>query len=47
MGVIPEDKKVREATAAGIPVIKYYPRSKAAKEFKRLAETLVKRIRKT
>jgi septum site-determining protein MinD len=47
MGVIPEDKKVREATAAGIPVIKYYPKSKAAKEFRRLAETLANRLRKT
>jgi MinD-like ATPase involved in chromosome partitioning or flagellar assembly len=47
IGVIPEDKKVREATAAGIPVIKYYPKSKAAREFKRLAETLVERMRRT
>ncbi len=46
IGVIPEDKKVREATAAGIPVIRYYPRSKAAKEFERLADAVIERMKK-
>jgi MinD-like ATPase involved in chromosome partitioning or flagellar assembly len=47
IGVIPEDKKVREATAAGIPVIRYYPNSKAAKEFRTLADKIINRVKKS
>lgn len=46
IAVVPEDRKVREATAAGIPVVSYAPRSSAAKEFKKLGEFLIKRLRK-
>jgi septum site-determining protein MinD len=46
IAVIPEDKKVRESTAAGIPVVRYTPRSPAALEFKRLGEFIVDHIKK-
>ncbi len=36
--VIPEDKKVREATLEGIPVVEYDKKSEGAKAFMRLAE---------
>jgi septum site-determining protein MinD len=45
IGVIPEDKRVRESTAAGIPVVKYRPRSKAARELKKLASFLSERLK--
>jgi septum site-determining protein MinD len=37
LAVIPEDIKVQESIANKMPVVKYSPRSKAAREFKRLA----------
>jgi septum site-determining protein MinD len=44
--VVPEDPKVREATAAGIPVVRYEPRSRAAQRFRKLGESLIDRIAK-
>ena len=46
LAVVPEDRKVRESTAAGIPVVRYYPKSPAAKEFGKLGESLIERITK-
>ncbi|MEM2192028.1 MAG: P-loop NTPase [Candidatus Hadarchaeales archaeon] len=46
VAVVPEDKKVREATAAGIPVVKYAPKSPAAKQFVMLANTVYEHLRK-
>lgn len=46
IAVVPEDKKVREATAAGIPVVRYAPKSPAAKEFAQLAEIVYEHLRK-
>jgi len=46
IAVIPEDKKVRESTAAGIPVVRYSPRSPAALELKRLGDYIVNHIKK-
>jgi MinD-like ATPase involved in chromosome partitioning or flagellar assembly len=43
---VPEDIKVRESTAAGVPVVAYDMKSKAAREFKKLSEFLVKHITK-
>lgn len=45
IAVIPEDKKVQEATASGIPVVKYAPRSKAAVQFSRLSQVIAKHLR--
>jgi len=44
IAVVPEDRKVRESTAAGIPVISYEPKSPAAVKFRELGETLLKHI---
>ncbi len=44
ISVVPEDKKVREAAAAGTPVTLYAPKSPAAVEFRKLGEFLVKRL---
>lgn len=38
---IPEDDKVRESLTAGIPVIRYAPRSPAAKKFREMGEHLL------
>lgn len=43
---IPDDPKVREATAMGVPVIKYKPSSPSAKEFRRMGEELYKTLQK-
>ncbi len=45
IGVIPEDKRVRESTAAGIPVVRYRPRAKAARELKKLASFLAEHLK--
>lgn len=45
IGVIPEDRRVRESTAAGIPVVKYRPRARAAKELKKLASFLSEHLK--
>ncbi len=37
IGVVPEDKKVKESIAMKMPVVHYYPKSRASKEFKRVA----------
>ena len=37
LGVVPEDNKVQESIANKTPVVKYSPRCKASREFKRLA----------
>lgn len=47
VAAVPEDRKVREATAAGVPVVIFDPKSQAALEFKRLSEFVVKRITKS
>lgn len=47
ISVIPEDIKVREATAAGIPVVSYDPKSPAAVEFRKLGEFLAKHVVKS
>lgn len=47
IGVIPEDRKVRESTAAGIPVVRYTPRSPAALEFTRLADFMIDHLKKS
>ncbi|MEM3421731.1 MAG: P-loop NTPase [Candidatus Hadarchaeum sp.] len=47
IAVVPEDIKVREATAAGIPVVSYHPKSPAAVEFKRLGEFITKHVLKS
>ncbi|MEM2874999.1 MAG: P-loop NTPase [Candidatus Hadarchaeales archaeon] len=44
---IPESRVVQEATAAGIPVVRYRPRSKASKEFVGLAEKVFDHVRET
>ncbi len=43
---IPDDPKVREATALGTPVIKYKPNSPSAKEFRRLGQELWRILKK-
>ena len=45
IGVVPEDVKVRESTAAGIPVIRYSPTSPAAKHLEKLANSIVKHLK--
>lgn len=41
IGVIPEDKNVPKAISMKIPVVNFSPRSRAAREFKRLAANLI------
>lgn len=45
VGVIPEDAKVRESTAAGIPAVRYSPDSPAARELQRLAESVARHLK--
>lgn len=42
IAAVPEDRKVREATAAGVPVVSYDPKSPAAAEFRKLSDYIVK-----
>jgi septum site-determining protein MinD len=42
--VVPEDPRVREATAAGVPVVRYKPNSRAAQRFRKLGEFVLKHI---
>lgn len=44
IGVVPEDSKVREATAAGVPVVEKTPNSPAAIRFMKIGEYVVKRF---
>jgi septum site-determining protein MinD len=44
LAVVPEDRKVRESTVTGIPVVRYDPKSPAAREFEKLGESLVKHV---
>ncbi len=46
IAVVPEDRKVCESTAAGIPVVRYEPKSPAAVKFRELGETLMKHLTK-
>ena len=46
VAVVPEDRKVRESTAAGIPVVSYDPKAPSAIKFMELGETLLKHITK-
>lgn len=46
IAIVPEDRRVREATAAGIPIVRYKPRAPAAREFKKLGDSLMKRVAK-
>jgi len=43
---IPDDPKVREATAVGVPIIKYKPNSPSARAFRKLGELLLRTLRK-
>jgi pilus assembly protein CpaE len=43
---IPEDSKVREATAMGVPVVKYSPSSPSAREFRRMGQEILKMLQK-
>ena len=43
---VPEDPKVREATAAGVPVVQHASKSPAAQSFIKLGESLMKYIGK-
>lgn len=47
IAVVPEDRKVRESTAAGVPVVRYASKSPAAREFRKLSEFLMKHITKS
>ena len=46
VAVVPEDPKVRESTARGIPITRYKPKSRAAVEFRKLSEFLMEHIAK-
>lgn len=43
--VIPEDSKVPQSIAKGVPIVVSFPNSPAAVEFNRLAQTILARIR--
>ena len=45
IAAVPEDRKVREATAAGAPVVTYDPKSPAAIEFKKFSEFIIKHLK--
>jgi len=47
IAAVPEDRKVREATAAGTPVVSYDPKSQASVEFRKLSELIAKHIAKS
>lgn len=47
IAVVPEDRRVCESTAAGIPVVRHVPKSPAAREFRKLGESLMKRVTKS
>ncbi len=47
ISIVPEDRKVRESTAAGVPVVRYSPKSQAATEFNKLSEFVIKQMAKT
>jgi septum site-determining protein MinD len=42
---IPEDEKVRESLTAGVPVVKYAPKSSAARAFLELADRVHEKLR--
>jgi MinD-like ATPase involved in chromosome partitioning or flagellar assembly len=44
---VPESRLVQEATAAGIPVVRYKPRCKASKGFVDLADKVMKHLRES
>ncbi len=46
IATIPEDPKVYESTAVGVPVVRYAPQSPAAKEFRKLGKFLIKSLKK-
>jgi MinD-like ATPase involved in chromosome partitioning or flagellar assembly len=43
---VPEDEKVRESLTAGVPVVKFAPKSSAARAFRELAERVYERLRR-
>lgn len=43
--IVPEDEKVRESLTAGVPVIKYAPKSSAARAFSELADRIYERLK--
>lgn len=47
ISVVPEHRKVRESTAAGIPVVRYDPKCPAAEKFRELGESVLKYITKS
>lgn len=46
ISAVPEDRKVRESTAAGVPVVRYASKSPAAKKFREIGEFMLKRVAK-
>ncbi len=46
VAVVPEDRKVRESSAAGVPVVRYDKNSPAAVKFRELGEFLIRHITK-
>lgn len=44
IGIVPEDASVQHSITAKMPVVHYNPKSKAAREFKRLAARLVNEV---
>jgi septum site-determining protein MinD len=42
---VPEDEKVRESLTAGVPVVKFAPKSSAARAFRELAERVYERLK--
>jgi septum site-determining protein MinD len=47
LSMIPDDEKVLEALSQTIPIVLHSPKSPAAIEFKKLAESIIKRTRKS
>lgn len=47
MAVVPDDDKVRESLTAGVPVVRYSPKSPAAKGFVKLAERVLEKPART
>jgi len=46
LAVVPEDRKVRESTVAGIPIVRYDVNSPAAREFEKLSISIMKKVTK-
>ncbi|MEM3402494.1 MAG: P-loop NTPase, partial [Candidatus Hadarchaeales archaeon] len=44
ISTIPEDSRVREATAKGVPVVMYFPESPAAQRFMKVGDYILERL---